>query len=96
MHCCPCSEHFCDPTDKSHAKFSRVADTPMTLYSAANQMNGEPARQIKIGDAVAAGTVANETLAYFMVRIQKFLTLVGVDQNRLRFRQVLPPLSTKL
>jgi len=80
-------EHFCDPTDKSHAKFSRVADTTMTLYSAANQMNGEPAKLIKIGEAVAAGTVANETLAYFMVRIQKFLTTVGVDQSRLRFRQ---------
>lgn len=80
-------EHFCDPMDKSHAKFSRVADTLMTLYSACNQMNGEPARQVKIGEAVAAGTVANETLAYFMVRIQQFLVLVGVDPTRLRFRQ---------
>ena len=26
-------EHFCDPSDKSHPKFSRVADTMMTLYS---------------------------------------------------------------
>jgi glycyl-tRNA synthetase len=60
----------------------------MTLYSACNQMNGEPARQLTIGEAVAAGTVANQTLAYFMVRIQKFLTLVGVDPTRLRFRQV--------
>jgi glycyl-tRNA synthetase (class II) len=35
-----------------------------------------------------AGTVANETLGYFMVRIMKFLTIVGVDGSRLRFRQV--------
>jgi glycyl-tRNA synthetase (class II) len=35
-----------------------------------------------------AGTVANETLGYFMVRIMKFLTNVGVDGSRLRFRQV--------
>jgi hypothetical protein len=32
--------------------------------------------------------VANETLAYFMVRIMKFLSMVGVDPSRLRFRQV--------
>ena len=50
------SEHFCDPTDKSHPKFSRVADTVMTLYSAADQMSGEPAKRLTIGDAVTKGT----------------------------------------
>jgi hypothetical protein len=39
----------------------------MTLYSAANQMSGEPAKQFKIGDAVAAGMntkILLETLVY--------------------------------
>jgi len=80
-------EHFCDPSDKSHPKFSGVSSTSMTLYSAADQMSGQPAKNIVIGDAVKAGTVANETLAYFMVRIQQFLLKVGVDGKRLRFRQ---------
>jgi len=80
-------EHFCDPSDKSHPKFSRVADTVMTLYSACDQMGGQPAKNVKIGEALASGTVANETLAYFMVRIQEFLLKVGVDVTRLRFRQ---------
>merc|ERR1719244_1178330 len=55
-------EHFCDPSDKSHPKFSKVADTMMTLYSACNQMDGQPAQQFKIGDVVKQGVVANETL----------------------------------
>merc|ERR1740131_766834 len=80
-------EHFCDPSDKSHPKFNRVADTVMTLYSACDQMGGQPAKNVKIGEALASGTVANETLAYFMVRIQEFLLKVGVDVTRLRFRQ---------
>merc|ERR1719419_1860482 len=80
-------EHFCDPVDKSHPKFAKVSGTTMTLYSACNQMSGEPARQVKIGDAVASGTVANPTLGYFMVRIQEFLLKMGVDNGRLRFRQ---------
>merc|ERR1719225_657085 len=80
-------EHFCDPADKSHPKFSGVAETEMTLYSACNQMNGEPAKLVKIGEAVAAGTVANPTLGYFLTRINKFLLKVGVDPGRLRFRQ---------
>merc|ERR1719319_1749740 len=80
-------EHFCDPTDKSHPKFSKVANTEMHLYSADNQMKGESAKQVKIGDAVSSGMVANETLGFFMARIQGFLTKIGVDPLRLRFRQ---------
>merc|ERR1719341_925379 len=80
-------EHFCDPEDKAHPKFAKLSNTEMVLYSANDQMSGQPAKLIKIGDAVNAGTVANETIAYFMARIQKFLILVGVDPNRLRFRQ---------
>ncbi len=33
------------------------------------------------------GTVANQTLGYFMARIQLFLERVGADRRRLRFRQ---------
>merc|ERR1740128_561767 len=80
-------EHFCDPVDKSHPKFSGVTDTVMTLYSANNQMGGEAAKLVSIGDAVSSGMVANETLGYFMVRIQSFLLKMGVDSGRLRFRQ---------
>ncbi|XP_063988643.1 glycine--tRNA ligase [Diachasmimorpha longicaudata] len=80
-------EHFCDPSDKSHPKFQNVKDTKLMLYSACNQMDGKSAEQRTIGEAVAAGLVANETLGYFMARIQTFLTKVGVDPKRLRFRQ---------
>lgn len=80
-------EHFCDPRDKSHDKFDSVKDTKMLLYSACNQMDGKSAEIVKIGDAVAAGLVANETLGYFMARIQQFLLKVGVDPIKLRFRQ---------
>merc|ERR1719147_588366 len=59
----------------------------MTLYSAADQMSGQPAKEVEIGAAVSGGTVANQTLGYFMVRIQEFLLKVGVDGRRLRFRQ---------
>merc|ERR1719391_237013 len=80
-------EHFCDPVDKSHPKFAKVSGTTMTLYSACNQMAGEAAKMLTIGEAVSGGMVANETLGYFMVRIQEFLLKMGVDNGRLRFRQ---------
>lgn len=80
-------EHFCDPNDKSHAKFIDVKNTNMLLYSACNQMDGKSAEVKTIGDAVAEGLVANETLGYFMARIQMFMITVGVDPKKLRFRQ---------
>lgn len=80
-------EHFCDPGMKDHPKFEDVKDYEMMLYSACNQMDGKSASRITIGEAVKTGLVANETLGYFMARIQMFLIKVGILPDRLRFRQ---------
>ncbi|CAG9858491.1 unnamed protein product [Phyllotreta striolata] len=80
-------EHFCDPNDKRHPKFENVKDVKLLLYSACNQMDGKPAERKTIGEAVQNGLVANETLGYFMARIQQFLVKCGIDPARLRFRQ---------
>lgn len=52
-------EHFCDPIEKSHPKFSTVADTILQLYSACNQMDGQSASPIKIRDAVKSVSTNN-------------------------------------
>merc|ERR1719319_1545152 len=80
-------EHFVDPELKDHPKFPRVEGVTMSLYSADDQMGGRSPKAITIGNAVSSGLVANETLGYFMARIQQFLLKVGVDPKRCRFRQ---------
>ncbi|EFO98015.1 CRE-GARS-1 protein [Caenorhabditis remanei] len=80
-------EHFVDPEDKSFPKFAKIADQKLVLFSACNQLDGAPAREVAIGEAVANKTVANETLGYYMARCHQFLMKVGVDGRRLRFRQ---------
>ncbi|XP_014260795.1 glycine--tRNA ligase [Cimex lectularius] len=80
-------EHFCDPSDKSHPNFDAVAESELMLYSACDQMDGKPAKNVKIGDAVKTGLVNNETLGYYMARIHAYLLNVGIDKERLRFRQ---------
>jgi glycyl-tRNA synthetase len=80
-------EHFCDSSNLSHPKFGDIKDTQMVLYSACNQMDGKRPSKITIGEAVASGLVANETLGYFIARIQMFLHRVGVNPDKLRFRQ---------
>ncbi|EDV97147.1 glycine--tRNA ligase [Drosophila grimshawi] len=80
-------EHFCDPVLKNHPKFAGVANEKLTLYSACNQMDGKSAQQSTIGDAVSSQLVANETLGYYMARIQQFLHAIGIKPECLRFRQ---------
>jgi len=80
-------EHFVDANDKSHPKFSEIENIELTLYSAKNQVSGEPAEVVKVGDAVRSKLVNNETLGYFLARIYLFMTKCGVRKDKLRFRQ---------
>ncbi|CAL2038419.1 unnamed protein product [Caenorhabditis brenneri] len=80
-------EHFVDPEDKSFPKFAKIADQKLVLFSACNQLDGAPAQEVAIGEAVKNKTVANETLGYYMARCHQFLMKVGIDGRRLRFRQ---------
>lgn len=45
-------EHFVDPNEKVHPKFSSVADLDITLYSSKAQTSGQSAKIMRLGDAV--------------------------------------------
>uniref|UniRef100_A0A671WHF1 Glycine--tRNA ligase n=1 Tax=Sparus aurata TaxID=8175 RepID=A0A671WHF1_SPAAU len=80
-------EHFVDPTEKVHPKFSNVADLDIMLYSSKAQTSGQSAQIWKLGDAVEQGVINNSVLGYFIGRIYLYLTKVGVAKDKLRFRQ---------
>lgn len=81
-------EHFVDPTKKAHPKFADVKEQKLALLPKETQMSGSTdLTEITIGEAVEKGIVDNETLGYFLVRIYLFLTKIGIDPSRLRFRQ---------
>ncbi|EEB06309.1 cytoplasmic glycine-tRNA ligase Grs1 [Schizosaccharomyces japonicus yFS275] len=81
-------EHFVDPLDKSHYRFDEVKDTALRLLPRDVQLSGSTKLvEMKIGDAVEKGIVDNTTLGYFMARIYEFLKKIGIDMNRVRFRQ---------
>ncbi|KAM7471583.1 hypothetical protein LguiA_009766 [Lonicera macranthoides] len=80
-------EHFVDPDDKSHPKFSEVAKLEFLMFPREDQVSGRSARRIAIGEAVSTGIVNNETLGYFIGRVYLFLTHLGIDKDKLRFRQ---------
>ncbi|GMJ04882.1 hypothetical protein like AT1G29880 [Hibiscus trionum] len=80
-------EHFVDPDDKSHPKFPQVSDLEFLMFPREKQVSGQPAERTCLGEAVSKGIVNNETLGYFIGRVYLFLTYLGIDKDRLRFRQ---------
>ncbi|KAF6169744.1 hypothetical protein GIB67_004136 [Kingdonia uniflora] len=80
-------EHFVDPEDKSHPKFVDVANLEFLMFPREEQISGQQAKKLCIGEAVSKGIVNNETLGYFLGRVYLFLTHLGIDKERLRFRQ---------
>ncbi|PVU93524.1 hypothetical protein BB561_003227 [Smittium simulii] len=81
-------EHYVDPNDKSHKKFSEVANIKLNLLPANVQEKGSTQTvEISIGEAVSQKIIDNETLGYFLGRIYLYLVKVGIDTSRLRFRQ---------
>jgi glycyl-tRNA synthetase len=80
-------EHFVDPLKKDHPRFEEVKDLVLPLYSAENQLSGKGLIKMTIGEAVATGVVNNQTLGYFMSRIYLFLLRIGIQPEKLRFRQ---------
>ncbi|KAL2920069.1 Glycine--tRNA ligase 1, mitochondrial [Polyrhizophydium stewartii] len=80
-------EHYVHPERKNHPRFPEVRDIVMPLYSVQAQLAAAGPTKMSIGDAVAKGIVNNETLGYFMARIYLFLVRIGIDPERLRFRQ---------
>jgi glycyl-tRNA synthetase len=81
-------EHFVDPLDKSHSKFSDVKDDLLPLWTADNQeIMGPVINDLTIGQAVAQGVINNETIAYFMARSFKFLVACGIKPSAIRYRQ---------
>lgn len=81
-------EHFVDPDDKKHERFNEVRDVKLTLLDRHIQEAGKSTTtEITVGEAVDQGIIANETLGYFVARIYQFLLKIGINSQRLRFRQ---------
>ncbi|GBE84267.1 glycyl-tRNA synthetase [Sparassis latifolia] len=81
-------EHYVDPEDKRHARFADVRDIVLGLLDRHVQTAGSTqVTPMRVGEAVDKGIIANETLGYFLARIWLFLTKIGINPRRLRFRQ---------
>src|SRR5690349_24198089 len=81
-------EHYVDPAKKDHSRFSEVADYKLSILPASVQLSGKTdLLNITVREAVEKKIIDNQTLGYFLVRIHMFLTKIGINPDRIRFRQ---------
>ena len=80
---------YVDPDGgKKHARFNEVVDVKVNLLDKHVQLSGKTeATTYNIGEAVKDGKIGNETVGYFMARIQLFLLKLGLDPKKIRFRE---------
>lgn len=55
-------EHFVDPEDKSHPKYAEVADLEFLMFPREEQVSGQSAKKIRLGEAVSKVSVNNRVV----------------------------------
>ncbi|KAI9494530.1 glycyl-tRNA synthetase [Zychaea mexicana] len=81
-------EHYVDPENKNHPGYQDAKDIVITLLPKDVQLQGKTETvEMSIGDAVEKKIIDNQTLGYFMARINEFLLKIGIKREKLRFRQ---------
>jgi glycyl-tRNA synthetase len=76
------AEIFFDPEDKTHPRFDEVADDTLTVIPA-----DADEQMATVGSLLDSGVIGNQALAYYVALTRRFLLAVGIDDQKLRFRQ---------
>ena len=85
-------EHYVDPeAGKRHDRFQEVVEVKLPFLTRQVQLDGrDEIERLRMVDAVGRGLVASEALGYFLARTWLFLLRLGIDPQKVRFRQHLP------
>lgn len=84
-------EMFIDPKDADNCSgFEAVAKTKINFFTRDAQQKGEVPINTTIENALKKGLVPNKHLAYFMAKEMQFYQLLGIPENALRHRHMLP------
>jgi len=81
------AEIFVHPDQKDHPEFHRYKDSCVPLLGIPQQEGNLPPETCTMGDAVARGVVANQYVAYYLALTCELMVSIGVDPEKLRFRQ---------
>lgn len=83
-------EYFFDPNCNNHSKFNTIQNIQIPLLTSKNQLEQLGVEYINIASAVNNNIIKSEIMGYFLARIYLFAQLVGLKNDKIRFRQHLP------
>ena len=84
------AEIFVHPSGKVHPAFSRYAGYSVPLLGITQQEQNQSPVVCRMDAAVRDGIVANQYVAYYLALTHELLVSIGVNPEKLRFRQHLP------
>lgn len=85
------AEVFVEPNKKTHPKFDEVKEKELTLFPITNQKNGNKDYLKKSAqEAVNEDIIGSQILAYYLALSKQILKEIGLDEEKIRFRQHLP------
>lgn len=81
-------EYFVDPDNKIHPLYDKFKNIVVPLLPISSQLNEcfSPI-MMTIDDAVNKNIISCKTIGYFLARIYLFSIKIGLDKDKLRFRQ---------
>lgn len=82
-------EWFYDP-EEDEPDLSKVGDVSLTLYPVSAQEGDDGPIATTVSEAVESGMISNQWIGYFVGIAAEWFVSLGVDPDRLRFRQHLP------
>lgn len=80
-------EYFFDPMTPNHNGYESIKNVIVRLWTENMQINNQTEINISIKEAVDSGLIIHELMAYFIVRIAEFAKLIGLSDDKVRFRQ---------
>lgn len=84
------AEVFVDPKDKTHPNFEDMENTELSLFPIENQKNEDSYLNITAREAIEKEIIGSELLTYYMAMAKKILMDIGLNEEKIRFRQHLP------
>ena len=76
------TEIFFEPDKKKHKNFDELKNETLFLITA-----DDKELKITLEEAVRSNIICNEAIAYYMAVTKNFLISVGINENKMRFRQ---------
>ncbi len=83
-------EYFVHPKRKKIPNFNKWKNQELRILTREAQLKNEDVIIIKAKDAVKEGLVPHQALAYFMAKEMWFYKKLGIPEEALRFRHMLP------